>query len=461
MKKKLELLLNKVVVFNQPNVVNFKGFLYKDDKKYYIKVVEVTEGSLNFNEKYYLEKGDDKFIVVAEHPKLMQVSKNSWHYKLMKYVLRSNTPTPKDMQNGCPYFWLLLFSIIVVPFILIAKSIYYVVMLFPKALFWVLGQMINNWISELEDEVAYDMYWGGDSKMPRTAKIFFDNSDDSFYDFFLSKKYANLDKKDPDYNEKRVEIREKWEKWRDKLSERRREQRKLLNEKEIKLEESRREQYKKREEARARWNARMQPIRDGFKEFGASFKKTFTVKRGRVNMIVKRTKQFVGAVVTLVILGLTFVAVNYIALGLMIFIDWSISNWEVYLVVVLLVVAFGILYLLYVLISSWLQGVVNKYRGGKKIWYIEPFIYVVFYPLKYIALAIAFLILNVIWIPISFIFYTILFNWFLKPIGLFIAKLFINLIKGIGSSSGIFGEYFGASYSDYCPGIEWTDFNED
>jgi hypothetical protein len=39
--------------------------------------------------------------------------------------------------------------------------------------------------------------------------------------------------------------------------------------------------------------------------------------------------------------------------------------------------------------------------------------------------------------------------------------LAVGLVKGIGSSSGIFGEYFGASYSDYCPGIEWVDFDEE
>ena len=37
-------------------------------------------------------------------------------------------------------------------------------------------------------------------------------------------------------------------------------------------------------------------------------------------------------------------------------------------------------------------------------------------------------------------------------------KAFAN---GIVNSTGIFGEYFGASYSDYCPGIEWKDCEEE
>ena len=222
-----------------------------------------------------------------------------------------------------------------------------------------------------------------------------------------------------------------------------------------------REHDKKRREAQERWDAKMQPFRIWRKETAAWFKKTFTVERGRVNMIVKRTKQFMGAIVTLLILALTFVVVNYVALALMVAADWCISNWMVFAGLGLVAVAIGILYLLYVLVTSWLQNVVNRYERGKRVWYIEPFIYLIWYPIKYIALAIAFVVVKIIWAIIKFIFYTAIFCYFFKPIGLFIAKIFVGLAKGIGSSSGIFGEYFGASYSDYCPGIEWTDFDEE
>jgi len=182
-------------------------------------------------------------------------------------------------------------------------------------------------------------------------------------------------------------------------------------------------------------------------------------------MIVKRTKQFVGAVVTLVILTATFFVVNYVSLGLMVATDWCIANWQIFACLVILAVVVGILYLLYVLITSWGQAVVNKYNHGKKVWYIEPLIYLVWYPVKYAAIAIAFLAVYIIWTPIRFILYFLLFKWFAKPvglfIGLFIGRVFVNLCKGLVGSTGIFGEYFGASYSDYCPGLEWVDFDED
>lgn len=466
-KEKLELLLNKVVEYNNPdaydsNGCNFKAFLYKNKRGYYFKVVEVMAGTdLAFDDIIPLNDEDENFLVIADKPKLMRVSRKSWHYKLMKYVLKSNTPTPKDMQNGCPYFWLVMFSMIVVPFILLGKGIYHTFMLIPKTLNWILKQIVNSWVAGLDEEAAYDLLWNGrHSKMPKTAKIFFNNSDNNFFDFFLSKKYGNLED-DPNYEEKREEIRLKWEKWRKEINERRDAERLEENKRRDEYEKKRKEHQKKREESKAKWDARMKPFYDGFAKIGVVLTKTFTVERGRVNLIVKRTKQFVGALVTLIILVGTFFLVTFISRGLMVAADWCIINWIYFAIVGLLGIAVGILYLLWILISSWGQNIVNKYKRGKRVWYIEPVIYLIWYPVKYTAIGIAFLVVYVIWIPVKFILYTLFFKYFLKPIGLFVAKVVVGLVKGIASSSGIFGEYFGASYSDYCPGIEWCDFDEE
>lgn len=56
--EKLELLLNKVVEFNQPDVAYYKGFLYKDSRGYYIKVVEGILGHFEINDKVRLKDGD-------------------------------------------------------------------------------------------------------------------------------------------------------------------------------------------------------------------------------------------------------------------------------------------------------------------------------------------------------------------------------------------------------------------
>lgn len=471
--EKLKLLLNKVVEYNNPKAndgkgKHFKAFLYKDYQGYYFKVVEtLIDFTINFDDIIYLSDGDENYLIIAAKPKLMRVSKNSWHYGLLKYVLRDSAPTPKDMQNGCPYFWLLIFSVLVLPFVLIFKAIKFIVLLIPKLLFFILEQLVNAWIAGLDDEAAYELaqnrgYNSCKSKLPTTAKMFFNNNGEiDFFERFLEQKYSGLSKTDPAYSEKRQEIRDKWIAWENKQSEIRREQRDLDDKREDNIRKRKAEHAIMRREAEERWEARMKPIREGFAEFGVWFTETFTVKRGRVNTIVKRTKQFMGAIVTLLVLVSTYFAVNFISLGLMVIIDGIIAGWMIVVVIALLAIACGIIYLLYVLISSWGQSVVNEYKRGKKVWYVEPVIYLVWYPVKYFAMALSFIVVYIIWTPIRFLGYIVLFKYFLKPIGLFIAKLIVNLVKGIGSSTGIFGEYFGASYSDYCPGIEWTDFDED
>jgi len=464
--EKLKLMLNKVVEYNDPKGNHFKAFLYKKSRGYYFKVVEIITGDfIDFNDIIYLKDGDEKFLVIADKPKLMRVSKKSWHYKLLQYVLRDNAPTPHDMQNGCPYFWLVLFSVLVVPFIVLFKAVKWVIMLIPEMLFWVLKQLVLGWIAGLDDEAAYELeHHGryGQTKMPKTAKIFFNESDDDFFTLFMSKKYKIQSRTDPKYAETQAEIEEKWKVWREDLEKRRAEQRSRESAREAEQRKRQAVIDKRRAETKAKWEAKILPWKERRAKRRAWFKKTFTVERGRRNQIVKRTKQFVGAVVSAVILAATFFAVNYIALGLMVAIDWIIlEGWKLFLGLVIVAAIGGLLYLLYILITSWGQAVVNKYNGGKKVWYVEPFIYLVWIPIKYIAIAIAYLFVNIIWALIKFIFYTALFTWFLKPIGLFIARVSVGLFKGVIGSTGIFGEYFGASYSDFCPGLEWVDFDED
>lgn len=463
--EKLKLMLNKVVEYNDPTGSNFKAFLYKNSRGYYFKVVEIIKGDMEFNDIIYLKDGDEDHLVVADKPKLMRISRKSWHYKLLQYVLRDNAPTPQDMQNGCPYFWLVMFSLIVVPFIVLFKAVKWVILLVPKMLFWVLKQLVISWISGLDDEAAYELEHNGRygaTKMPKTAKIFFDESDDDFFTLFMSKKYKVTSRTDPKYAETQAEIAEKWKAWREDLNKRRDEARARENERESIARARKAEHDRKRAISKAKWEEKMKPIRERRAKRRAWFKKTFTVERGRRNQIVKRTKQFVGAVVTLVILAATFFVVNYIALGLIVAIDWIIlEGWKMFVGLAAVAAVIGIGYLLFILITSWGQALVNKYNRGKKVWYIEPFIYLVWIPIKYIAIAIAYLFVNIIWAIIKFLFYTALFTWFLKPVGLFIGRGFVSLAKGLVGSTGIFGEYFGASYSDFCPGLEWVDFDED
>ena len=457
--EKLELLLNKVVEYNNPDGFHYKGFLYVDGYGYYIKVVDVISGTVNLKDCVYLKDGDDQFIIHADKPKLMRVSvKKSWHYKLLKYVMGSNAPTPQNMQNGCPYFWLAAYAILALPFVLLWQVIKFVFLLFPKMMLWCLKLMVDSWLYSLDDVQAYDIAWGGRkyAKMPKTAKIFFDKTDEDFLEAFLYRKYRlKPNGTSLEYSDKRNEISDRWKTWKKELDERR-------TAAQVEKQEKEDAHYRKRQEDKAKWEARMKPIDEGFTKFWNSVTSIFTFKpSGDWKTLIRRTKQFTGAVITILVLVSTYFLITFIVYALTVFIDVSIDNWYAYVALLLIGVAIGIGYLLYVVIGSWLQNVVNKYRTGKKVWYIEPLIYVVWYPVKYISIGIAYTVLYILLIPIKLVFFNFLWKLVIVNLAKFIWLILTKLWKGILSSTGIFGEYFGASYSDYCPGIEWVDTEDE
>jgi len=58
------------------------------------------------------------------------LSTKSWHYRFMKLVLGKVAPTPENMHNLCPYFWLLVFSLLVCIVVLPIKGIIKVLLWF-------------------------------------------------------------------------------------------------------------------------------------------------------------------------------------------------------------------------------------------------------------------------------------------------------------------------------------------
>jgi hypothetical protein len=461
--EKLELLLNKVVEYNQSGIAQYRGFLYKNGTDgYYIKVVEVDSGNIVIDEKVYLKESDAQFITQSEKPKLMRVSMKSWHYRLIKFVLGSNAPTPKTMQNGCPYFWLLLFSLFIVIFVLLGHLIKFIFLSIPKMLLWGLKKLTKGWVMNLDERQVYGMYWNNDTKMPMTAKIYFDKSDENFLDYFLLERYHLSGKINPEeYEKKKQELFVKYEQWREELAKSRQFYREEAQKREEENERRKAERERLQAIKKAKWDARMKPINDGFRKIFTSISNAFTFNPANLKNIIKRTKQFVGALITLFLLAVTYFAVNGLTCCLIAAIDWCIANWIYFALLGLCTVAVGIIYILYVLISGWLQNVVNKYQIGKKVWYIEPLIYLIWYPVKYVVLGIVYGFFYIICIPIKFIFYNFIFKLILAPLGILIWKLLKALGSGLKNSSGVFGEYFNASYSDYCPGIEWVDTEEE
>lgn len=393
----------------------------------------------------------------------MRISLKSWHYRLIKFVLKDNAPTPKTMQNGCPYFWLLILSIFALPFKLIGIALREIVMLFPRMFDRFIEYAAENWTEEIDDRYAYDLYYNGshnlNKKLPLTSKLYIRKKrgskyiyGDDFFNVYLQKKY-NIEPYSDEFFEMRGKIQKDWEVWNEEQGEIRRklkeERRKLQAEKEAIA-------YQKKLE----WERKISPIQNKIDGIFTSIGDVFTIKKDW-SVLIRRTKRFVGGLVTLLLLGVTFFIVSFLTWLISSIVDVFIAHWIVVVFALAFAAACGLCYLLYWLIAIWVQSLVDKYRRGKKVWYVEAPIYVFYMPLKYLVLAIAFLFLWVLWKPTYFGGYKILWLVLLFPVGKWVWKGLKGLWNTILGSTGIFGEYASASYTDYCPGIEWVDTEEE
>ena len=354
----------------------------------------------------------------------VKLSTKSWHYKLIKFILGSAAPTPYNMNNLCPYFWLLVFSLLVVPFVAPIKGI-------AKFLTWFFNGFINllessmispiadNWEKSLTDFDVYQI-WTWDQEVNKFFKSVHKKDDrpidhSDFAREWWTKKYGE----DPFKNQYEGGYTEKFQKW---LNE--------MREKDAALKTA---EYTKEKEEYVKKLQRKEKLEKFGKGVDNIFQKVGDEFRSWKNLI-KWTKRVVGLIITLLGLVVTFFVVNFIGKGiLLLIINWS---WPVFfgVLIVLAVIGLGALFVHFI-------GILIKYieAKGRKVWWINILYYlsmVVFYPFK--------------WIFYNF-FWKILCvgGWYL------IKKGAIGLWDGILGFLGIFGEYFGASYTDYCPGIEW------
>jgi hypothetical protein len=146
--------------------------------------------------------------------------------------------------------------------------------------------------------------------------------------------------------------------------------------------------------------------------------------------IIKWTKRAVGLLITVIGLFLTFHVVNFCSRVIL----WLVENWNwhVFFQVIIGIIAGAVLVTLIYLIVCWIELIKEK---GLKLWYVK----LVYWPCYY-----------VIYLPIKIILWKFLIVTIIAGGCVLIWKSFISFL-------GIFGEYFGASYTDYCPGIEWKD----
>ena len=467
--EKLNSLIHKLVELkNETN--HLKGFLFKDNDLYYIKPIEVYLGSAKETVKYYLTEDDVLFIEFCESPKLMKVSMKSWHYRLMKYVLGQYVPTPQTMQNGCPYFWLLIFSMLVVPFKYAGNGLVSFFLGFPY-LFWKAVEWLAYiTLRAIPEEKAYGIdYYGnqyrGTYDVPIFASVYFKNSRKSFIDTYIRVKYG-IDKEiDPIKYQEKVDalmlLRKTYEDNRALVNSIRREKQRVELEKSLEIDRIR---NKKRKLRQKRNELFWRPVNEILAKIKKSISNTLTFDYRR-SPIIKRTKQFIGLIISLIVLVAVSMAVIMLTTTTIAIIDgigYLFANYAGIIftglaIILLAIILTAIGYFVY----NWVQGLVGKYEVGKKIWYVEGVLYAIWYPVQYLAKFLFYAIYYVFYKPLYFILFIILYNGIIINSGMFIW----NIMKALGAiimgSLGIFGEYFGASKKDYCPGLEWVDTDDE
>ncbi len=156
--------------------------------------------------------------------------------------------------------------------------------------------------------------------------------------------------------------------------------------------------------------------------------------------IIKWTKRVVGLIVTTVLLVATYFIVNFMGRGIL----WLVEHWDWKVVTTagLILAGAAVAIGLILLLRAWILYIQEK---GMTLWYVK----LAYWPLYIL-----------VWWPLKIVFYYLL--WQLLALNLwYIIRKGAQLVWGsILGFLGIFGEYFGASYTDYCPGIEWDEENK-
>ena len=347
----------------------------------------------------------------------IKLSKNDWHFKYQMYLWMLKDPYQlMNFNNLCPYFWILIGSFLVTPFLLpisfVVNSYKYLSKkIYDKWIYPRRKRKAEEWYNSLDDQEVY--------------KIFDLKNDYNVYNYLkylelnwreeLVKKWLKENKKIKDVNIDR------YYNWSDEFKQWFYEQEQIYLETQEEKNNELSNFQKINYVVSKPWNSLDNSFTKLFNKIHISF---------NLNSIIKWIKRITGIIITLVIGYLTYyiVLAENVILGVLfdLFIDlFKVIKTNPIIIFsfvggVLIAILFIQLIYHWQIISDW----------NKRHYNI----------LKYIEVPIIFIVGNI---------YQLIKR---------IVILLLNSSKGIW---GIFAEYFGAAYTDYCPGIEWEEDKED
>lgn len=336
----------------------------------------------------------------------IKLSPNSWHAKLIDWVFGFK---PKDFRNLCPYFWLLVASlflvILVTPFKLLGKLGIKVIENLDDLLSERVDKAFDRFVESLDRGEIYSLLGNTDSEI-RKELGFFHKSElvrnrlqirllrvTRGKDWMSKLREAVLDKYKED---------DQWKGWSKYFDDE-------AHTVELELAAVEKRNQKKQRRSRTR--------------------------KETIAEITEITKAFVKCLGTIGVAILVYFVSWIFTIGLTYTFTRSFGDYLVLLRIIgiILLGAACIIYgfWCYDQIKEWF-----KYRSSKA-WFEWALL------IPAVPFAISVLILKVIFIDF-------IFDCILKGI-------FDGIVQGVTEYGGIFAEYFNASYSDYCPGINWEE----
>lgn len=361
----------------------------------------------------------------------VKLSTKKWHYKLVQFILGGLAPTPQNMHNLCPYFWLVIFSMMVTP---VYGPLKLIALGFAKGLDTMANLMdkyliipaADAWGDKLTDLDAWQILsWDYEiKKIYRT--VYGDNDNWMDKERFVYDWWRTTYKKKVFANEKEGQTYGKYtkgfESWYD-----------ACREEADRIGAEARANKLAEQEKKQRYENKMRNFRDNTDAFFDDLRdKIYSWKS-----IIKWTKRTLGLIVTVAGLVGVYFIVNFAGRGVL----WLVENWnwDTFVTAMIVLASLGAGIGIVWLLGLWIKYIEAK--GALNIWYIKLLYYLTM----------------IVWWPCKVIFYRFLWQLVLVNLWFFIkrgARLVWGSILGF---LGIFGEYFGASYSDYCPGIDWEE----
>lgn len=346
------------------------------------------------------------------HEKLVSISDKSWHYRLIKYTFQVEG---KEFKNLCPYFWLMMASLFVCPFVFIGK------------------QLSKTW-NKIDDLI------GGfvDSIFTKEYNKFIENlsEDDLYLLYTYSRRYYSnnlkLNKIIPSFIFEKKDMYTIFDDWAVKHGR----NPNKLEKKAIKFRDNKLNDYVEKKDLLVK------PKIDSYRVIEKSLKTEDDRKRAQ--KIAKISKKIGGIVITILFAILAFFGIQLLILLINVSIQYCIlhpENFSKALTIIgYLVLLVLVLYVILKVATSLCNMAFDKISNKDyKSVTIKEWIF--FAPIIFLSYGLWWLIKDVIWKGIM-------------------VSTWNGIVTTVTTCGGIFGEYFGASYSDYCPGIEWEE-NED